>query len=50
MDESGLPPMMTVESVAAYFRVSAETVRRWTEDGRIDTIVLPRGRRLRFRE
>ena len=50
MVERGESRMMTMGEVAAYFRVSSDVVRRWVDDGRIEAVVLPGGRTVRFRE
>ena len=40
-----MTPAMTLSDVAAYFRVSVHTVRRWIREGRIAPLVMP-GRQL----
>jgi len=40
------PDLLKPEEVAAIFRVSLETVRRWGRGGKLDTVATPSGRRL----
>lgn len=42
------PDLLTVQEVAAAFRVSTATVRRWAADGQLTPISMP-GKLLRFR-
>jgi len=37
--------LLTTAEVAELFRVEQSTVRRWVEDGRINVVTLPMGRK-----
>lgn len=44
-----VPRLYTASEVADKLGVSAETVRRWARDGRVDVVILPSGV-MRFRQ
>ena len=49
MSEFNRDEYMTTGQAARYLAVSAETVRRWVDAGRLGAVVTPTGRRLVLR-